>query len=207
MERHRGIHWPGCWLLSYQLTKCGPLQIIEKLTRYHCFVKRGSFMLMSISLMSLYPLFLRSNPSCCSAIFIWNNTKRLPKRLSTNLNTLLLEFVATNSNFICKQYVRSSTCVFSVANRRVSFVGSHLLSKSIYLWLYRVTRHWWWYRWVGSAQKLVTAKPKEAELTWTEWQHGSCFQSSTPLPWDQRKLGLSLGGLCTGMGSSLSTLS
>lgn len=50
------------------------------LTRYHCFVKRGSFMLMSISLMFLYPRFFRSNPSCCKTIFTWNdNTGILPE--------------------------------------------------------------------------------------------------------------------------------
>lgn len=52
----------------------------ETLTRYHCFVKRGSFMLMSISLRSLYPRFFRLNPSCCKAIFTWNdNTSILPE--------------------------------------------------------------------------------------------------------------------------------
>lgn len=73
----------------------------DVLTRYHCFVKRGSFMLISISLMSLYPRFFLSNPSCCKAIFTWNDNIGIWPEYPPE--HLLLEFSSMNSNSVCTQ--------------------------------------------------------------------------------------------------------
>lgn len=64
-------HWKYIFYLKYQDENQN--NNTKTLTRYHCFVNKGSFMLMSISLMSLYPLFFRLNPSCCKAIFTCND--------------------------------------------------------------------------------------------------------------------------------------
>lgn len=95
----------------------------EMLTRYHCFVKRGSFMLMSISLMSLYPRFFLSNPSCCKAIFTWNDI--LAEHLNINLNTFFWNsFPWTQIPFVHK--------VYSFFSAEAKFISCTLCS----LWLF-----------------------------------------------------------------------
>lgn len=111
----------------------------EMLTRYHCFVKRGSFMLMSISLMSLYPRFFRLNPSCCKAIFTWkDNTGTLPEDQPEHPPSGI-RFHELKSHL----YIRS----FFLSRNQVHLmytVALWLFSKSIYFCLHWTNRAWWW---------------------------------------------------------------
>lgn len=73
LERTVGKHCNCTECLEWQLFSYDYCDFLSKLTRYHCFVNKGSFMLMSMSLMSLYPLFLLMKPSCCTAFLTWKS--------------------------------------------------------------------------------------------------------------------------------------
>lgn len=112
----------------------------DVLTRYHCFVKRGSFMLISISLMSLYPRFFLSNPSCCKAIFTWNDNIGIWPEYPPE--HLLLEFSSMNSNAVCTQVF----FFFSVEAKFISCTRYTLwfFSESICFCLCWTNWPWWW---------------------------------------------------------------